>query len=194
MDLPAIGTNPKQSRSGSTTQQAKDLPVLSITRRTFRKVGAYGPHALGGQSDTLGRTVRKRQQNLQYHTLNNGLPRLVLGRSVSNWCHVDIPRSPGGQSGPHADDPVPLHGQSDKPLAAKLSHLERSTRELARTGRTRDEHRPRGQSVAYRRIVHQARTEQPELQTAKSTSPTHPWISQTAYALDERFGGDVKHP
>jgi hypothetical protein len=67
-------------------------------------------------------------------------------------------------------------------------------RELTRIGRTCEEHIPRGQSAAYRRTVHQARIEQLELQIAKSTSPTHPWISQTALALEERFGGDMKRP
>jgi hypothetical protein len=85
-DRPTLGKNPKQSRSGSTTQEAKDLVVLQITRRTVRKDGADGPHALGGQSATVGRTVLKRQQNLQYHTLNNRwsapCPRTVRERLV----------------------------------------------------------------------------------------------------------------
>jgi hypothetical protein len=46
----------------------------------------------------------------------------------------------------------------------------------------------RGPFAAYRRTVRLARTEQPELQTVSTTSPTHPWISQTAWALEERFG------
>jgi hypothetical protein len=32
------------------------------------------------------------------------------------------------------------------------------------------------------------RTEQPEVKTEKSNFPIPPWISQTAWALDERFG------
>jgi hypothetical protein len=38
------------------------------------------------------------------------------------------------------------------------------------------------------------RTEQPKVKTEKSTFPIPPWISQTAWALEERFGGDVKRP
>jgi hypothetical protein len=85
-DLPTLGINPKQSRSGSTTQEAKDLAVLQITKQTVRKAGSDGSQALGGQSVSLGRTVRKRQQNLQYSTLNNGrsapCPRTVREQQV----------------------------------------------------------------------------------------------------------------
>jgi hypothetical protein len=38
------------------------------------------------------------------------------------------------------------------------------------------------------------RTEQLKVKTEKSTSPIPPWISQTAWALEERFGEDVKRP
>jgi hypothetical protein len=37
-------------------------------------------------------------------------------------------------------------------------------------------------------------TEQPEPETATTSSPIHPWISQTARALEKRFGEDVKVP
>jgi hypothetical protein len=57
-DLPTLGTNSKQSRSGSTTQEAKDLTILRSARRTVREPGADGPRTLGGQSTTHGRTVR----------------------------------------------------------------------------------------------------------------------------------------
>jgi hypothetical protein len=57
-DLPNLGTNPKQSRSGSTTQEANDLATLRSARRTVRKPGADGPRTLGGRSATHSRTVR----------------------------------------------------------------------------------------------------------------------------------------
>jgi hypothetical protein len=60
-DIPTLAINPKQSRSGNTTQEAKDLVVLQITTWTVRKAGADGPQGLGGQSATLGQTVQKRQ-------------------------------------------------------------------------------------------------------------------------------------
>jgi hypothetical protein len=58
-NLPTLGTNLKQSQSRSTTQEAKDLVVLQITRRTVRKAGADGPQALGGQSATRGGQYEK---------------------------------------------------------------------------------------------------------------------------------------
>jgi hypothetical protein len=105
-DLPTLGINPKQSRCGSTTQEAKDLVVLQIARRTVRKAGADGPQALGGQSATLWRTIRKRQQNLQYRTLNNRrsapCPRTVREQLV-----------PRGQSAVSRRTARPTHGRFD---------------------------------------------------------------------------------
>jgi hypothetical protein len=40
------------------TQEAKDLAVLRKPWRTVREAGANGPRGQGGQSATLGRTVR----------------------------------------------------------------------------------------------------------------------------------------
>jgi hypothetical protein len=71
-DLPTQGTNSKQSRRGSMTQEAKDIVVLQTTRWTVRRARANSSQALGRQFATLGRTFRKRQQNLQYCTSNNG--------------------------------------------------------------------------------------------------------------------------
>jgi hypothetical protein len=42
-DLPTLGTNPNQSRSGRTTREAKDLAVLQVTRRTVRDLRADRP-------------------------------------------------------------------------------------------------------------------------------------------------------
>jgi hypothetical protein len=42
--------------------------------------------------------------------------------------------------------------------------------------------------------VRQAREQQPEPETERAKLPTRPWISQTAEALEERFGEGVKCP
>jgi hypothetical protein len=143
----------------------------------------------GGRSASLGRTVRghradgplptceqsfNRNRTTRHAPGNADGPYLVLGRSASNWWRADSPRSPGGQSGPHADGPVPLHGRSDKAPAAKLWHLERSTCELTRTGRTREELAPRGQSAGYGRTVRQPsnRTTQGENREVNVPYPT----------------------
>jgi hypothetical protein len=39
MDLPTLGTNPKQSQSESETKEAKDLVTLRKHRRTVREAG-----------------------------------------------------------------------------------------------------------------------------------------------------------
>jgi hypothetical protein len=57
-DLPTLGTNSKQSQSGSTTEEAKDLAVLQKPWRTVREAGADSPRGQGGQSAALGRTLR----------------------------------------------------------------------------------------------------------------------------------------
>jgi hypothetical protein len=58
-DLPTLGTNPKQSQSGSMTQEAKDIAALRGTRQTVRKHRANRPQGLGGLSAGLRRTVQK---------------------------------------------------------------------------------------------------------------------------------------
>jgi hypothetical protein len=59
MDLPTLGTSPKQSLSESATREAKDLAPLQGTWRTVRRGGADRPQGLGGLSASLKRTVRK---------------------------------------------------------------------------------------------------------------------------------------
>jgi hypothetical protein len=71
-DLPTLGKNPKQTQSGSTTQEAKDLAVLRNSRRTVREAGADGPRTPSGRSVTLDRMVHNSQQNHQKHTSNCG--------------------------------------------------------------------------------------------------------------------------
>jgi hypothetical protein len=55
-DLPTLGAIPKQSRSESETQEAKDLATLRITRWTVRKHRADCPRGCGGRSENSPRT------------------------------------------------------------------------------------------------------------------------------------------
>jgi hypothetical protein len=112
LDLPTVGTNPKRSQNRSTTQEAKDLAVLRMPLRTVRGQRGDGPLPTGGRSVNHNRTTKQAHRNADG-------PYLVLGRSASNWCRADSPRSPGGQSVLHADGLVALCGRSDKLLAAK---------------------------------------------------------------------------
>jgi hypothetical protein len=43
-------------------------------------------------------------------------------------------------------------------------------------------------------MVCQAQEQQPEPETETTKAPTRPWITQTADALEKRFGEDVKSP
>jgi hypothetical protein len=133
-DLLTLGTNPKQSQSGSTTQEVKDLAVVRKPRRTVREHRVDGPRPSSGQSVKCNRITKHASRNADGLYPTRGL-------SESNLCHVDSLRPPGGRSA--------------KPHATKLSHLERSTHELARIGRTREELTPRGWSASYRRTVRQ---------------------------------------
>jgi hypothetical protein len=79
-----------------------------------------------------------------------------------------------------------------KQLANRIkTKMLKNARQTRRTpGRTS----PRGQSACYPQTVCQAREQQPEPETENTKPPIRPWISQTAEALEERFGEDVKHP
>jgi hypothetical protein len=59
MDLPTLGTNPKQSQSENKTHGAKDLGTMRKPRRMVCEAGADGPRTPGGRSVTLERIVRK---------------------------------------------------------------------------------------------------------------------------------------
>jgi hypothetical protein len=130
------GNKPQTIPKRKHDTRSKGLRTLHNTRRTVREAGTDGLRPSSGQSVKYNRTSSTAPWKMDG-------PRLVPGRSASNRCHVDSPRPPGRQFGRHADGPVPLHGRSDKPLAAKLWHPEGSTRKLARTGWTHEEHDPR---------------------------------------------------
>jgi ribosome assembly protein YihI (activator of Der GTPase) len=99
MDPPTLGTNPNQSQSRSTTQEANDLTTLRSTRRTVREAGADGPRTPGRRSMTLERTVRKRKQNNQKRTPKCGrsvpYPRTVREQLV--------PQNFGTSKDPHVN-------------------------------------------------------------------------------------------
>jgi hypothetical protein len=91
MDLPTLGTNSKQSQSGSTAQKAKHLVALGGTKRTVRGDRADGLRVTDGRSEKESRPSSSAPQ-----ITDN--PRPALERSASNRCRTDGPRRPGGQS------------------------------------------------------------------------------------------------
>jgi hypothetical protein len=183
-DLPTLGTNPKRSQNGSTKQEAKDFAVLQQPWRTVRGPGADGPRSSCGWSTAHGGQSVKHEQNDPTGTSTRGRfvsrPRTV--------CEQLVPREQSGTSG-RAVYQTP---SGQKRLANRIE-----TKELKNTRRTRRTHGrtpPRRQSASTPRTVLQAWEQQPEPQTETTKAPTRPWISQTAEALEERFGEDVKRP
>jgi hypothetical protein len=92
-----------------------------------------------------------------------------LGQSATNTLLADCPRTPGGPSAKLPTTEGRWENESKKARKNKR-----------RTRRTPSQPTPRGPFPAYRGTVRQEQTEQPKLQTASTTSPTRPWISQTA--------------
>jgi hypothetical protein len=187
-DLPTLGTNFKQSRSGSATQEAKDLATLRSARRTVREPGADGPRAWGGRSTDTGRTVRYPQADgLLFATERpNTHPDM---RTVRTWSS-DGPRATGATQtvrDPQADSPAPMRTvryPNTDGLTNQLQQNFNTSKDLRASSQELDEHATKlhladgpqargGQSCS-------PRTEQPEVKTEKSTSPIPPWISQTA--------------
>jgi hypothetical protein len=97
-DLPTLETNPKQSRSESTTQKAKDLATLHSARRTVRELRADCPRGLGGPSARHRRTVRKRPQTSSTAPTITDRPWRHLRPCTTNTPHADCPRTPGEPS------------------------------------------------------------------------------------------------
>jgi hypothetical protein len=60
MDLPTLGTNPKQPQSESTNQEAKDLAALQYTRQTIRGLQADRPRGYGGPYASCDGLSKKR--------------------------------------------------------------------------------------------------------------------------------------
>jgi hypothetical protein len=90
-DLPTLGTNPKQSQSGGTNQEAKDLATLCSTRRTVREPTADRPRGSGGPSENDSQTSNTAL------TITD-LPWRHLGPSAINTLVADCPRTPCGPS------------------------------------------------------------------------------------------------
>jgi hypothetical protein len=182
--LPTLGTNPKRSQSESTKQDAKDLAVLQEPWRTVRGPGADGPRSLCGRPATHGGLSVKHEQNDPTGTLTCGrfVPR---PRTVREQL---MPRGQSATSGRTVRQTAP--GQKQLANRIETKALKNTRRTQTTPGRTT----PRGQSASTPRTVRQAREQQPEPETETTKGPTRPWISQTAKALEERFGEDVKRP
>jgi hypothetical protein len=123
-DVPTLGTNPKQSQSGSTKQEAKDLAVLKQPRRTVRGHLADCPRAPRGQSANHGGRSVKHRQNDPTSTSTRGRsvprPRMVREQLVLRGLSATSGRTVR-QTTPH-----------QKPLANRIK-----TKALKNTQRTR---------------------------------------------------------
>jgi hypothetical protein len=71
-DVQNLGTNPKQSQSGSTKQEGKDLAILKQPRRTIHCHLADCPRAPCGRSATHGGRSVKHEQNDPTNTSTRG--------------------------------------------------------------------------------------------------------------------------
>jgi hypothetical protein len=118
-DLPTLGTNPKRSQSGSTTQEAKDLAIVRKPWRTVREAGVDGPRGQGGQSVKRNRTTSSAPQNADG-------PYPTRGLSESNLCRADGLR--------------PLDRRSAKPLPVRNNWPNGLKRERSRTSKEHEEH------------------------------------------------------
>jgi hypothetical protein len=146
--------------------------------------GADGPRSPCGRSATHDGLSVKYKQNDPTHTSTRGWsvphPRTVREQVV--------PRGQSATSGRTVHQTPPGQKQLAKRIETKALKNTRQTR--GTHGRTT----PRGQSASTPRTVRQAREQQPEPETKTTKAPTHPWISQTAEALEKIFGEDVKRP
>jgi hypothetical protein len=89
--LPTLGTNPKQSQSRSTNQEAKDLATQRTTRRTVREPTVDRLRGSGGLSENDS------QASSTAPTITDHLWR-HLEPSATNTLLADCPRTPGGPS------------------------------------------------------------------------------------------------
>jgi hypothetical protein len=126
---------PKQSRSGSTTQEAKDLAVLQVTWRTVRNLRADRPQGYGGPSKSCGGLSKKRPRTSSTAPSITDHPCRHLRPSVTNTLHADCPRTPGG---PSAKPPATENGRN---IGSK-----------ERCSRTSDEHEEHHPVVSTRTV------------------------------------------
>jgi hypothetical protein len=186
-DVPTLGTNPKQSQSGSTKQEAKDLAILQQPRRTVRGHLADCPRLPRGRPATHGGLSVKHKQNDPTGTSTRGrsvpCPRTVREQLVPRGQSAH----PGGRSAKH------LPTKNRWPTGSKRrrsEHVKNTKNTWAKRLHADTRHPPRGQSAR----CEPTREQQPESQLESTLPPILPWISQTVEALEERFGEDVKHP
>jgi hypothetical protein len=141
-----------------------------------------GPRARGGRSARTGQTVHDPRMD---GLLNATGPRAAHPETQTvRTLHPDClraTRTARTVRGLCADGPP--NPSSQKLLAKRIET--KTLKNTRRTRRTPGQKAPRGLSTTYKWTVHQARTEQPELQTASTTSPTEGPIRRT------REGGGV---
>jgi hypothetical protein len=161
--------------------KAKDLAILQEPWRTVRGPGVEGPRSPCGRSATHDGLSEQ----------NDPTGTSTRGRSVPHPRTVREQLVPRGQSATSGRT-VRQTPSDQKQLANRIETIVlKNTRRTRKTpGRTT----PRVQSTRTPRTVRQAREQQPEPETETTKAPTRPWISQTAEALEERFGEDVKRP
>jgi hypothetical protein len=180
-DVPTLGTNPKRSQSGSTNQEAKDLPVLQQARWTVRGPGADSPRPPRG-----GRSVRYQQ--------NDPTSTSTRGRSVPRPRTVREQLVPRGLSATSLWT-VRQTAFHQKPLANRIKTT--ALKNTRRTRRKPGQNPPRGRSAPTTRTVREVRTGA-EIAARKPTREhptTYPSKDlQMVEALEERFGEDVKRP
>jgi hypothetical protein len=148
-DVPTLGTNSKRSQRGSTKQEAKDLAVLQQPWRKVRDPGADGPRSPCGRSAVTADFSLKTNRTTQLAPRHVDGSYHILGRSASNSCRADSPRSPGGRSAKH------LFTKNCWPTGSK--------RRCLRTHEEHEEHlgqkAPRGQSAPTTWTVREVRTD-----------------------------------
>jgi hypothetical protein len=153
---------------------------FSGVTRTVREHRADGPQPSSKQSVKRNGTTRSAPRNVDSLYPTHGL-------SKSNLCRADGLRPPSHGLRPPSDSPPNLLPQN----FGTSKYLRASSQELDE--HTKNSHLADG-PWAIGGQFDSPRTEQPEVKTEKTTSPIPPWISQTARALEERFGENVKRP
>jgi hypothetical protein len=169
MDLPTRGRNPKQSQSGSTTHETKDLAVLRNHMQIVRDLRTDHLRGYGGLSMSCGGLFEKRSRTSSTTPSIMDHPRWARKLSAPPW--------------------TVRHSSTDRPRTScnknpPTKWIERKTRKNSRrTRRTPSQPAPRGLSMPTRQTFHQVRTDAGiagERKNVNSPPPILPWISQTA--------------
>jgi hypothetical protein len=162
----------RREESNQETKQPGSGGLSGQAGRTVRKGRTDFPAGYRGLSAPLPqiirpepRTVRKRQQNLQGCTANNG-PSAGSTRTVRQ-APADCPPGTRGPS-----ENLPNQNLKPRRIEKNTSKNTKNTRRT-RTART----------------IREARTEQKTARPRRSTPPIHHWISQTVEAVETRVWG-----